>query len=148
MLISKLLVQSSKYDTLSYQEKSEGIIKFFYFYYCLQKSLLIIFQVTHFCDLFNLCVRYHDDGSKELSACIGFILMEASVGWQGKHHCKCHMRACLSRTCYLQITMICVYPLCMKYPLGLLGDPSSDGHGANIHPLLSLLVINCPSLAV
>jgi hypothetical protein len=74
MLISKLLGQSSKYDTLSYQEKSEGIIKIFYFYYCLQKSLLIIFQVTHFCDLFNLCVRYHDDGSKELNACIGFVL--------------------------------------------------------------------------
>jgi hypothetical protein len=74
MIISKLLGQSSKYDTLSYQEKSEGIIKCFYFYYCLQKSLLIIFQVTLFCDLFNVCVRYHDDGSKELNACIRFLL--------------------------------------------------------------------------
>ncbi len=98
-------------------------------------------------------VRYHNDGSKELNACIRFFLH--MVYLKPKHksllfadnmyginmHTHIHLQWCFS---WLTRPCFCLWflPLpfaCINHSLYLLGDPSSYARVANIHPPSSLV---------
>ncbi len=101
----------------------------------------------------TITVRYHDGGSKELNACIQFLLhmvylwpkhkllLFADNMYKINMHAYIHLQWCfpwLTHPCF-HLWLI-PFPLArINCPLYLLGDPSSCDRGANIHPLSFLI---------
>ncbi len=98
-------------------------------------------------------VRYRDDGSKELNACMRFFLHMVYL-LPKQNHCYSQI-TCTRRICthiYILQWRLSVNPplafvfasscspcMCQPFPVNLLGDLSSCARGANIHPPSSLV---------
>jgi hypothetical protein len=112
------------------------------------RNLSWLFRAKH-----GVNVRYHNHGSKELNACIGFLLhmvylypkhkslLFADNMYEINMHSYIHLQWCFPWS-----THPCFHLWLIPFPfawisvlLYLLEDPSSYERGANIHPLSSLV---------